>query len=97
MYHFIHSFVEETFIDAIQIEHTERIHNSCKREWSPAPVHILFSLHIVAEVVRATADSKSTKGLQISKPVFQVSQLLTIILGLKRIVVFGIRIFFSDN
>ena len=33
-----------------------------------------YYVYIVAEVVRATADSKSIKGLQITKPVFQVSQ-----------------------
>ena len=73
MYHFIHSFVEETFIDAIRVEHTERIHNSCKRKHSPTPFRYAhFILSISAEVVKSTADPKSIKGLQISKPVFQV-------------------------
>ena len=39
------------------------------------PHTFCFALHIVAEVVKSTADSKSIKSLQISKSVFQVSQL----------------------
>ena len=39
----------------------------------PFPLHkFCLVLHIVAEVVKTTADSKSIKGLQINKPVFQV-------------------------
>lgn len=42
LYHFIHSFVEDTFIDAIRIEHTEKIHAACKCEHWPHP---LLCLH----------------------------------------------------
>jgi len=75
LYHFIHSFVEETFIDAIRIEHTERMHIACKCELKPHPHHVLALVGCIslAEVIRTIVDPKSVKGLQLNKPIFQVS------------------------